>query len=83
MAKYKIKDGVGIISEGTKVIKDYAFCGRKSLTKIVIPVSVKKFGDDVFDECTNLEAINVPAKKINYYKKHLPEELHSLIKPIN
>ena len=27
MAKYKIKNGVGIISEGTKVIKDYAFCG--------------------------------------------------------
>ena len=49
----------------------------------MLSVAVKKFGDDVFDECTNLEAINVPAKIINYYKKHLPKELHSLIKPIN
>ncbi len=31
MAKYKIKDGVGIISEGTKVIKDYAFCGGEEI----------------------------------------------------
>ena len=49
----------------------------------MLSVAVKKFGDDVFDECTNLEAINVLAKKINYYKKHLTKELHNLIKPIN
>ena len=33
MAKYKIKDGVGIISEGTKVIKDYAFCEEEKMKK--------------------------------------------------
>lgn len=32
-----------------------------------------------FDNCTALKTINVPAKKANYYKKRLPEELHSLI----
>ena len=72
-----------VIPDSVKEIGDNVFCGCTGLTSIVIPDSVKKFGDDVFDECTNLEAINVPAKKINYYKKHLPKELHSLIKPIN
>ena len=72
-----------VIPDSVKEIGDNVFCGCTGLTSIVIPVSVKKFGDGVFDECTNLEAINVPAKKINYYKKHLPKELHSLIKPIN
>ena len=60
MAKYKIKDGVGIISEGTKVIKDYAFCDRKSLTRIVIPDSVKKIGEFAFSECKSLTSIVIP-----------------------
>ena len=32
-----------------------------------------------FDGCTSLKTINVPAKKADYYKKRLPEKLHSLI----
>ena len=32
-----------------------------------------------FDGCANLACIKVPAKKADYYKKRLPEELHSLI----
>ena len=28
---------------------------------------------------TSLKVINVPAKKTDYYKKRLPEELHKLI----
>jgi hypothetical protein len=32
-----------------------------------------------FDGCTALKTINVPAKKADYYKKHLPEALHSLV----
>ena len=34
---------------------------------------------DAFFNCPALKTIYVPAKKINYYKKRLPEELHSLI----
>ena len=51
-----------------------------SLTSITLPDSMKIFGDDVLEGCENLRAINVPANKINYFKEHLPEELHSLIK---
>ena len=35
---------------------------------------VKGWGD-----CPALKVINVPAKKADYYKKRLPEELHHLI----
>jgi hypothetical protein len=37
MAKYEIKDGIGIIPEGTTVIEVNAFKGAKELTSIVIP----------------------------------------------
>lgn len=32
-----------------------------------------------FGKCSALKTINVPAKKADYYKSRLPEELHSLI----
>lgn len=31
--------------------------------------------DDAFEKCDSLEAIFVPTKKTNYYKKRLPSEL--------
>ena len=37
------------------------------------------FVERVFDECSALAAINVPAGKADYYKKRLPEELHDKI----
>ena len=48
MAKYKIKDGVGIIPEGTTVIEIEAFRYCTGLTSIVIPDSVTKIGEDAF-----------------------------------
>ncbi len=35
--------------------------------------------DNVFGDCEALKVIYVHAKKADYYKKHLPEELHALI----
>ena len=37
MAKYEIKDGVGIIPEGTTKIEDHAFDNCAELTSITIP----------------------------------------------
>ena len=54
------------------------FANCKSLTTVTLPKTVKKM-DNTFDGCTSLKTINVPAKKSDYYKKRLPEELHSLI----
>ena len=58
-------------------IEDNAFC--TALKTIELPVGIKKIGKDAFKGCTALKTINVPAKKADYYKKRLPEELHHLI----
>ena len=42
MAEYEIKDGVGIIPEGTTIIEKRAFMDCEGLTRIVIPDSVEK-----------------------------------------
>ena len=60
MAKYEIKDGVGIIPEGTKSIVNDAFKNCTELTSIVIPDSVNEIGSDAFYGCTGLTSIVIP-----------------------
>jgi hypothetical protein len=60
MAKYEIKDGVGIIPEGTKKIVSDAFENCKDLTSIVIPNSVMKIGARAFRLCSGLTHIDIP-----------------------
>ena len=60
-------------------IEDNAFRDCTALKTIELPVGIKKIGKDAFKGCTALKTINVPAKKADYYKKRLPENLHSLI----
>ena len=61
MAKYEIKNGVGIIPEGTKEIEVDAFAGCTDLTSVTIPESVMVIGDGAFWCCENLTAIVIPA----------------------
>ena len=49
------------------------------MKEMTLPVGVKKIYKGAFDNCKALERIYVPAKKTDYYKSRLPEELHSLI----
>jgi hypothetical protein len=44
-----------------------------------LPAGIKKIGERAFNRCENLTNISVPAKKADYYKNRLPENLHQYI----
>ena len=70
MAKYEIKNGVGIIPEGTTCIQDYAFQGCKELKSVVIPKSVKTIGFRAFEGCTGLNGeLVIPDNVVNIYSE--------------
>ena len=60
MAKYEIKDGVGIIPEGTDYIVSCAFKDSKELTSVVIPNTVTRISWDAFSGCSGLKSIVIP-----------------------
>lgn len=66
------------IPEGVTSIGELAFEGCSALTTVTLPKGVKKM-PNAFFECTGITTINIPAKKTDYYKKRLPEELHQFI----
>ena len=67
------------IPEGVATISEYAFQDCTGLTEVILQAGIKKIDEYAFDGCSNLACIKVPAKKADYYKKRLPEGLHSLI----
>jgi len=68
MANYEVKDGIGIIPEGTSQIKKLGFYGCKDLTTVNIPDSVTEIGEGAFNGCASLTSITIPAsvKKIGH-----------------
>ena len=60
MAKFEIKDGVAIISEGTKTIPENAFYKCEELTTVVIPESVTSIGNGAFADLASLTSIVIP-----------------------
>lgn len=57
---YEIKDGVGIIPDGTAKIDDFGFWRSGKLTSIVIPPSVTEIGRFAFARCPGLERVVIP-----------------------
>ena len=56
-----------IIPEGVKSIRAGAFVGNKSITNIVLPVSLESIGEYAFAYCENLERLDIGADvKIGY-----------------
>ena len=66
------------IPEGVTSIGGFAFSHCSALTTVTLPNGVKKM-PNAFFKCTGITTINIPAKKTDYYKKRLPEELHQFI----
>jgi hypothetical protein len=66
MAEFKIKDGVGIIPEGTTEIGEDTFYNCSSLESVIIPESVKKIGRHAFYGCSSLEIVHLPAGVSNF-----------------
>lgn len=60
MAKYEIKDGVGIIPEGETMVANSAFCYCDELTSIIIPNGVTSIGREAFKGCKNLVCVEIP-----------------------
>ena len=60
MAKYEVKDGVGIIPEGTTEIGMSAFEDCKELTSVIIPNSVTEIRNSAFSGCSSLNSIVIP-----------------------
>ena len=67
------------IPKSVTEIGECAFSSCISLESITFLGSVTKIDECAFDDCTVLTAIYVPAKKADYYKERLPEELHDKI----
>lgn len=51
----------------------------ETLTSLVFPTGLSGLPKGVFDSLESLQAIYVPAKKSDYYKKRIPEKLHPII----
>lgn len=68
---------VNIMSKAN--LPGYMFYECTSLEIVTLPVGIKKIECDVFWSCSNLKTIYVPAKKVDYYKKRLSVDFHSLI----
>ena len=60
MEEYEIKDGVGIIPEGTVNIGMYAFKEREELREVIIPDTVVEIETNAFKGCVNLEKVIFP-----------------------
>ena len=68
-----------VIPNSVTSIGEAAFYHCKGLISVTIPEGVTSIGKDAFGGCTGITTINIPAKKTDYYKKRLPEELHQFI----
>ena len=51
---------MGVIPEGTTIVRTNVFRGRTDLKSVAIPASVKHIDAGVFLGCTNLEIVKLP-----------------------
>ena len=68
-----------VIPESVMLIGESAFEDCKRLKEVTFLGAVKKMTPGLFQGCNVIKTIKVPAKMAAYYKRRLPENLHSLI----
>lgn len=61
LTAYKGPGGEIVIPEGVAAIADKVFMGRKDITGVTLPESLKRLGECAFKGCTMLKSIRVPA----------------------
>lgn len=64
-----------VILEGVEIIGDMAFYYCKELKSIKLPHSLKRLGKNVFEECWNLETINIPIGTRSKFEELLKSEI--------
>ena len=67
------------ISSSVTSIGPFAFSDCSSLEIVHLPAAVPNIELNSFKDCNNLKAIYIPKKKVDYYKKRLPVDMHWLI----
>lgn len=82
MNKYEVKDGIGIIPEGTQkltggVLANNSFYKNEALEEITIPDSVIEICNNAFQECKNLRRVFIP-KSVVKIGEHIFEGCDSL-----
>ncbi|MBQ1311696.1 MAG: leucine-rich repeat protein, partial [Blautia sp.] len=50
------------VPDGVVVIKNYAFCNCKEITRILLPDSVRYIFNNAFSDCTSLQSITLPSR---------------------
>lgn len=65
MAKYEIRNGIGIIPEGETIIVREAFRDCEELTSVVIPSSVTEIRGKAFQGCKGLKRIVIPPNVVS------------------
>ena len=65
MAKYEIRNGIGIIPEGETIIVREAFRDCEELTSVVIPSSVTEIRGKAFQGCKGLKSIVIPQNVVS------------------
>ena len=60
MSEFKVKNGIGIIPQGTSVIETDSFYRNEDLRHIEIPEGVIYINSSAFHSCANLESVYIP-----------------------
>ena len=61
LKKIKVKNGVGIIPEGTIELMYHTFEDASKLVSVVIPNTVRCIGFGAFEGCSSLTSISIPS----------------------